>query len=112
MPRIQKLIVSKSGLPALYSQEEVSDPIVHVKLFTPYSGWTWLLTECSGLRAFGFAYDGNNPDGAELGYIDVAELQGLRTRQGWQMVERDAHFRPKPLSEAKAIECPRLRRAS
>lgn len=32
-------------LPPLYSQEKVTDPIVHCKFFTPDSNWTWFATE-------------------------------------------------------------------
>ena len=35
----------RDHLPALYSQENTSDPVVHLKFFTPDSGWTWLVTE-------------------------------------------------------------------
>lgn len=107
MPRTQTLILKSCKIPALYSQETVKDPTVHVKLFTPYSGWTWLLTEYDPetQTGFGFAYNSRDPQGAELGYIDVAELQGMRNRLGLQMVERDIHFSPKPLSEAKKAEC-------
>ena len=32
-------------LPSLYEQENIKDPIVHVKFFTPDSSWTWYVTE-------------------------------------------------------------------
>ena len=32
-------------LPALYSQENTADPTVHCKFFTPWSNWTWFVTE-------------------------------------------------------------------
>lgn len=105
----QQLILKSCKIPALGQQDGSEDPKVHVKLFTPYSGWTWLLTEYDPQtgEAFGFAYNSQDPQGAELGYIPVAELQGMRNRSGLQMVERDIHFQPKPLSEAKRIECPK-----
>ncbi len=31
-------------IPRLYATEQVKDPIVHVKFFTPDSSWTWYLT--------------------------------------------------------------------
>lgn len=104
----QTLILKSSKIPALYSQESVQDPMVHVKLFTPYSGWTWLLTEYEPETetGFGFCYNGQDPDGAELGYVSVAELKALKWR-GLPGVERDIHFSPKPLSEAKKAECPK-----
>lgn len=32
-------------VPTLYSTEKESDPIAHVKFFTPDSSWTWFVTE-------------------------------------------------------------------
>jgi hypothetical protein len=35
----------RKTLPPLYSQESCPTPIVHVKLFTPDSSFTWFVTE-------------------------------------------------------------------
>ena len=35
----------RKTLPPLYSQESCPTPIVHVKLFTPDSSFTWYVTE-------------------------------------------------------------------
>ena len=35
----------RAQLPKLYSQENIPDPIVHLKFFTPDSNWTWYVTE-------------------------------------------------------------------
>jgi hypothetical protein len=93
-------------LPALYSQENVADPTAWVKLFSPYTGAVWYLTEYdpSTKQAFGWADLGMG--GGELGYIDLPELEGLNKR-GLPLVERDLYWRPTGLSEAK-----RSRRAS
>lgn len=37
----------EARLPPLGAQEEVADPIVHVKFFQPWGGWTWYATEGS-----------------------------------------------------------------
>ncbi len=118
MPRIQTLITKEIArtLPAIYAQEKTEDPTVFVKLFTPYSGWTWLLTEWDPAtgQGFGFSYNAADPDGAELGYIHVPQLQAMRVRLGpyiVQGVERDRLFKAKPLSEAIRVECPLSRRA-
>jgi len=106
----QTFILGSSKIPALYTQENDKDPIVHVKLFTPWSGWTWLLTELDREEnvAFGFCCNANDPDGAELGYVDLNELQALRGPAGLT-IERDIHFTPCALSEAKANHCPGYR---
>jgi hypothetical protein len=107
----QTLIPKSSKIPALYAQDGKGDKArVHIKLFTPCGGWTWLLTEYDPKDgvAFGYAYNSQDPDCAELGYISVTELAALKNRQlgGIPMVERDIHFQPKTLVEAKRIECP------
>lgn len=112
--RTQILITceARRRLPSLYSTSDATDPVVCIKLFTPYSSWTWLLTEYNpdtGV-AFGYAYNAQYPDGAELGYMNVRDMQALRTSQGWQAIERDAYWHPMPLSEAKRMECPQARR--
>lgn len=102
-----QLILKSSKIPTLYAAKS-GDPIVHVKLFTPCSGWTWLLTEydLSQDLAFGFCYNSQDPQGAELGYVSLAELRPLKTRFGTPAVERDQWFKPQPLSAAKLAECP------
>lgn len=102
-----KLIIKSLRLPSLGSTEAEKDPVVRCKLFTPFSGWTWLLTEYDPKThtAFGFCYDASFPVGAELGYVSIEELESLRFC-GVPAVERDRWFKPKPLSEAKAAECP------
>lgn len=103
----QKLILGTSKIPALYSQESVKDPLVHVKLFTPYGGWVWLLTEYDPEEklAFGFCYNSLHPDGAELGYVSLEELESLRVFGKMPAVERDICHKPMKLSEAKKAYC-------
>ena len=107
----QQLIHKTSRIPALYAQENESDPMVHVKLFTNSSSWTWLLTEYSpdDDMAFGFCYNSADPQNAELGYVSLAELRALKNRFGIALVERDIHFQPCRLSEAKKTECTNLK---
>ena len=88
-------------LPPIYSPENVEDPIVQVKLFSPYTGAVWYLTEYdpSSNEAFGWADLGYGM--GELGYIPIDELEGLN-RNGLPLVERDTSWRPVPLSRAKS----------
>jgi hypothetical protein len=73
------------------------DPLPVVKLFTPYAGATWLLTEIDSEDiAFGLCDLGQGFP--ELGYVSLAELEGLRGKWGLP-IERDLHFvADKPLS--------------
>ena len=99
MPRQQKLITKaiENKLPALYGQEGATDPIVHLKLFTPWANWTWYVTERSEDTLFGLCV---NKWGEELGYASLEELKGLRGPFGLR-VERDASWRPTPLSKVR-----------
>jgi hypothetical protein len=54
------------GVP-LYSQEEVSNPMVHAKLFDTAGSGTWYITEYDGIdRAFGYVIGLDTSDGAML----------------------------------------------
>jgi hypothetical protein len=80
--------------PPLCSQDG-KDPAnvkVTVKIFDPYSQWTWFVTEYdpkSG-RAFGYV-NGVHP---ELGYFSIPELSEVRNKVGLPL-ERDKWWDPK-----------------
>jgi hypothetical protein len=91
-------------VPALYATEGEADPIVHVKLFTPDSSWTWYLTEYSPVApdgtpclAFGLACGHED----ELGYVSLDELRAVRGHLGLQ-VERDLWWQATPLSQVQS----------
>jgi len=92
----------KKQLPPLYSQEQVADPLVICKFFTPWSSWTWFAYEYSPEEQlfFGKVFSEMCPDG-ELGYFSLAELESIKGPMGLT-IERDIHFTPKKLSECKA----------
>lgn len=93
------LIPPDHTLPAPYATDGQGDAaIVHIKLFTPDSNWTWYLTEYGDGQAFGLV-DGLE---VELGYVDIAELMAARGPLGLQ-VERDLYWTPKPLSEVRKL---------
>ena len=84
-------------IPKLYSQEDVEDPTVWVKFFSPYGRGVWYVTEFDGRdRMFGWADVGHG----ELGYMSLKELQSAN-RNGLPLVERDLSWKPLPLSKAK-----------
>lgn len=95
-----KLMTKKirKQIPALYSQENVTDPIVQVKFFSPWSNWTWYATEFDGEDIFFGWVDGHYP---ELGYFSLNELKSVKGPFGLA-IERDLHFTPKPLSKVQA----------
>lgn len=91
----------REALPALYSQENTPDPMVVVKFFSPYSQAVWFVTEFDGEDTmFGWADLGFGE--GELGYMSLSELSETVGRLGLPLVERDCHWKPVPLSQAKA----------
>jgi len=81
-----------SKIPKLYETEEIEieDKTVHVKLFTPWSNWTWYVIECDGEdRCFGFVKGLE----AEFGYFSLKELASIEGPFGLR-VERDRFFTP------------------
>jgi hypothetical protein len=83
------------ALPPLSVVPTISlDEPARVKLFTPDSGWTWYVA----------AYDGTDVcwglvEGVCLEFGEFA-LSELRQVRGWLglSVERDRHFKPRPLA--------------
>ena len=81
-----------SKLPQLYATEhlEPEDKMIWVKLFTPWSNWTWYVIEYDGRdRCWGFVKGLD----AEFGYFSIKELSELTGPFGLR-VERDKWFRP------------------
>ncbi len=88
-------------LPSLYATEEESDATVQVKLFTPWTSWTWYVIEFDGDDLCFGLVDGYE---LELGYFSLSELESIRG-PGGLTIERDLTFTPRPLSELReAIE--------
>ena len=103
-PRRHKLMTKEIGktIPALYANEKVQDydsVVAHSKLFSPYNGWRWYITEweaetglCFGLVE-GFE--------TELGYFSLDELAEATVFGGVPAVERDLYWKPKTLGEIR-----------
>ena len=89
-------------IPALYANEHVKDyddVLAPAKLFSPYSNWTWYITEmdaetgtCFGLVE-GFE--------SEIGYFDLTELAEATLFGGVPAVERDLYWTPKTIGEIR-----------
>ena len=96
----------RKTLPPLYSQESCPTPIVHVKLFTPDSSFTWFVTEGAEQEEgdwllFGFVIGLEE----EWGYSLLSELASVRGPLGLA-VERDLWFQPGPIDEVLRRERP------
>jgi hypothetical protein len=84
-------------IPKLYETENVSDPTVRVKLFSPDFHWTWYVIEYDGRDLCYGWVDGDCP---EFGYFSLKELSSHRGRLGLR-IERDLYFEPLPVSEVR-----------
>ena len=85
----------KRQLPPLYSQEHNPEPKAVIKLFTPWSNWTWYVMEFDGEDLFFGLVDGHCK---EFGYFSLSELQNLIGPFGLK-IERDLFFEPTPISK-------------
>ena len=88
--------------PAPVRHDGADDPdavVARVKLFSPYNGWRWYVTEwdaetgsCFGLVE-GFE--------VELGYFDLTELSEVTVFGSVPAVERDLYWEPQTLGEIR-----------
>lgn len=85
-------------LPALYETQNEKDPIVQVKFFSPWNGWTWYATEFDGEDSFFGLVEGYE---TEWGYFSLGELESTCVLGGVPAVERDEYFEPVRVSQLK-----------
>ena len=89
-------------IPALYANEKVADydaVLAHAKLFSPYSNWTWYITEMDPATGTCFGLvDGLEQ---EIGYFDLSELAETTVFGGVPAVERDLYWGPRTIGEIK-----------
>lgn len=79
-------------VPALYSQEDVKDPIVFLKISCLSS--FWLITELNTEEELGFGFCQIFHGGGELGYVSLKEIEDLP----YPIIIKEIK---KPLSELK-----------
>ena len=86
-------------LPALYANEgRGEDALAQLKLFTPWTSWTWYASEYDPEQRLCFGVVVGHE--RELGYFSIAELEEIRGPGGLK-IERDLHWRPRPLKECR-----------
>jgi len=92
----------KAQIPKLYAQENDKDATVWMKLFTPWTSWTWFITEGEDRDGdylmFGYVIGQER----EWGYFSLNELSSVTGPYGLK-IERDIHFSPKKKSEIPEI---------
>ncbi len=82
-------------LPPLYANEgQGEDAIAYLKLFTPWTNWTWYASEYDPEECLCFGVVVGHE--RELGYFSIAELEQIRGPGGLR-IERDLHWMPKAL---------------
>jgi len=85
-------------LPPLYSTENIKDPLIQCKFFTPDSSWSWYVLEFDKTNEIFFGYVCGLE--RELGYFSLEELESVKGKLGLG-VERDISFKPTKLSVIK-----------
>lgn len=84
-------------VPPLYATEEDGDPIARVRLFSRINGWTWYVTESDPATGEAFGLVEGFAD--EWGYFSIPEMEAVNRSHGLNVVERDEHFEPAPVSK-------------
>ena len=82
----------------LLGDQDISDPIVAAKYFTPWTNWTWYLISYEPEDRICFGYVCGHEK--ELGYFSLDELETIKGPVGLK-IERDLYFKEKRLSEVK-----------
>ncbi|MFA6090121.1 MAG: DUF2958 domain-containing protein [Candidatus Woesearchaeota archaeon] len=86
----------EAKLPALYSQENVKDPMVLVHYFNPSGQGDWYVIEYHSFSRLCFGLVSLMEE--ELGYFYLDELEEVKGPLELG-IERDLHWTPKPLSQ-------------
>lgn len=80
-------------------RQDIENPIIVAKFFTPWSNWTWFAISYTPSDKCFFGYvEGMEK---ELGYFSLEELEGVTGPAGLK-IERDLHWKEKKLSEVKS----------
>ena len=95
----EKLADTIPGIGATKNVEDSDDILAHAKLFSPYSNWTWYITEMD--RETGQCFGLVEGFEKEMGYFDLTELAETTVLGGVLAVERDLYWEPKTLGEIK-----------
>ena len=95
----QKLADTIPALGANENARDYDEVLAPAKLFSPYNGWTWYITEMDPVAGqyFGLV----NGFEQELGYFDLTELAETTVFGGVPAVERDLYWEPRTLGEIK-----------
>ena len=102
--RRHKLMTKELGdkIPRIGASDNVNDfddVLAQAKLFSPYTGWRWYITEWD--RETGTCFGLVEGFEAELGYFDLTELAGATVLGNVPAVERDLYWEPMTIGEIR-----------
>ncbi len=102
--RKHKLMTKEIGetIPDLYANENVEntdDVMARAKLFCPYNGWHWYITEWNAQtgECFGLVQGFEE----EWGYFDLTELAQATVLGGVPAIERDLYWESQTIGEIR-----------
>ena len=95
----EKLADTIPAIGATDNARDYDDVLAAAKLFSPYSNWTWYITEMD--RETGQCFGLVEGLETELGYFDLTELAETTVLGGVPAVERDLYWQPMTLGEIK-----------
>ena len=95
----QKLADTIPALGANENARDYDEVLAPAKLFSPYNGWTWHITEMDPVtgQCFGLVEGFEK----EIGYFDLTELAETTVFGGVPAVERDLYWEPRTLGEIR-----------
>ena len=102
--RRHKLMTKELGekIPAIGAHQNVenTDSVIAItKLFCPYNGWRWYITEWNAETGLCFGLvEGFE---TEWGYFDLTELAESTAFGGVPAIERDLYWEPKTIGEIR-----------
>ena len=79
------------------------DGTAYVKFFTPWSNWTWYVTEAGEGEEEDLLFGLVDGLEKEIGYFGLTELKSIKGVFGLK-VERDLHFQPQKVYNKKPFE--------
>ena len=88
------------SIPALYATENIKDPLVQCKFFTPDNSWSWYVLEYDKDNKIFFGYVSGLDN--ELGYFSLDELESYISSSQLK-IKRDIYFTPTKLSDIKRL---------
>ncbi len=95
MELLTKRLMKK--IPKIYETEHLEnrEKMMHVRLFTPWTSWTWYIMEFDGQDlCFGLVIGHE----IEFGYFNLSELANIEGPEGLR-IERDRYFMPSSVND-------------